>query len=138
MESTETITDAKLCEEMLNFLKRFKTIMAGVAEAHGITSMQLGALRAVSEGCTSMGKVAQMMHCDNSNVTGIIDRLVAMDLVSRQEDIRDRRVKALALTSKGRALVTELTGLLPARLGCSRLTADDKAAVHAALCKLAV
>jgi DNA-binding MarR family transcriptional regulator len=137
METTETTTDAKLCESMLALLKRFKTIIAEIAEAHGLTSMQLAALRAISEGYATMGKVACVMHCDNSNVTGIVDRLSAMGLVTRQEDVRDRRVKALVLTDKGQRLVTELTGMLPQQLGCSRLDDAEKLAMRHALDKLA-
>jgi DNA-binding MarR family transcriptional regulator len=136
VETSEKITDAVLCEQMLALLKRFKTALAEVAESHGLTSMQLAALRAISEGYASMGKVAQVMHCDNSNVTGIVDRLVSMELVNRQEDVRDRRVKTLALTPKGQSLVTEVTGLLPTRLGCSRLLDDERVCLHAALNRL--
>jgi DNA-binding MarR family transcriptional regulator len=42
--------------------------------------------------------------CDNSNVTGIVDRLEALGLVERKPAARDRRVKAVALTEEGVAL----------------------------------
>jgi DNA-binding MarR family transcriptional regulator len=48
-----------------------------------------------------MSSLAEALHCDNSNITGIADRLEAAGLVERRTGERDRRVKTLALTEKG-------------------------------------
>ena len=45
-----------------------------------------------------MGELAQHMHCDNSNMTGIVDRLAERGLVERRPAEGDRRVKLVALT----------------------------------------
>ena len=55
-----------------------------------------------------MGALAQLMHCDNSNMTGIVDRLEERGLVERTAAENDRRVKLIALTERGRALRDEL------------------------------
>jgi len=55
-----------------------------------------------------MGELAQMMRCDNSNMTGIVDRLEERGLVERTAAERDRRVKLIALTDAGRELRDEL------------------------------
>jgi DNA-binding MarR family transcriptional regulator len=55
-----------------------------------------------------MGELAQHMHCDSSNITGIVDRLEERGLVERQAAERDRRVKLVALTAEGEALRDEL------------------------------
>ena len=55
-----------------------------------------------------MGELAQRMHCDSSNITGIVDRLTERGLVERRAAERDRRVKLVALTDEGRALASEL------------------------------
>src|SRR3954466_2422493 len=55
-----------------------------------------------------MGELAQHMHCDNSNITGIVDRLAERGLVERRAAEGDRRVKLIALTDEGRAMRTEL------------------------------
>ena len=55
-----------------------------------------------------MGELAQHMHCDNSNITGIVDRLSERGLVERRAAEGDRRVKLVALTDEGRAIRTEL------------------------------
>jgi DNA-binding MarR family transcriptional regulator len=55
-----------------------------------------------------MGELAQHMHCDNSNITGIVDRLTERGLVERGAAAGDRRVKLVALTGPGRELAEEL------------------------------
>jgi DNA-binding MarR family transcriptional regulator len=51
-----------------------------------------------------MNELASLLACDNSNVTGLIDRLEARDLVTRQPSPHDRRVKHVVLTDTGREL----------------------------------
>ena len=53
---------------------------------------------------TPMHEIADMLRCDASNVTGIVDRLEARGAVERRPDPSDRRVKALVLTRSGRTL----------------------------------
>src|SRR3954452_17808438 len=48
-----------------------------------------------------MSELAEALHCDNSNVTGIVDRLEARGLVERRSATHDRRVKMLAVTQRG-------------------------------------
>ena len=55
-----------------------------------------------------MGEVAQHLHCDNSNITGIVDRLTERGLVERRAAEGDRRIKLVALTEAGRELRDEL------------------------------
>jgi DNA-binding MarR family transcriptional regulator len=51
-----------------------------------------------------MHELAALLVCDNSNVTGIIDRLEARGLVARQTYAQDRRVKHVVLTPLGEEL----------------------------------
>jgi MarR family transcriptional regulator, organic hydroperoxide resistance regulator len=51
-----------------------------------------------------MTELAGLLACDNSNVTGLIDRLEARGLVARQPSSQDRRVKHVVLTAAGRRL----------------------------------
>jgi DNA-binding MarR family transcriptional regulator len=48
-----------------------------------------------------MSELAEALHCDNSNVTGIVDRLEDRGLVERRSATHDRRVKMLAVTPRG-------------------------------------
>jgi|GEM_PF-592702 len=135
--SSSDISDEQLCSGLLDLLKRFKASMADMAEAHGLTSIQLYALHAIMQGSKTMGKVAQTLHCDASNVTGIVDRLVALELLVRQECAQDRRVKTLELTAKGMDLVHKIMAEMPVRLGCSTLQAGERVNLYDVLRKLA-
>jgi len=130
------ISSKEVCEDILNLLKKFKASLAEIAETHGLSPMQLAALHSIEGGHVTMGKLAQSMHCDASNATGIIDRLTALGLVVRQEDPTDRRVKLLQLTPKGRRVIDGLLELMPGRLGCDRLDAAERNCLHQAITKL--
>src|SRR5262249_10380550 len=57
-----------------------------------------------------MGRLADALACDASNVTGLVDRLESRGLVRRQPSVADRRIKVLDLTEEGirlRATVIE-------------------------------
>jgi DNA-binding MarR family transcriptional regulator len=58
----------------------------------------------------AMGRLAETLSCDASNVTGLVDRLESRGLVRRRPSDEDRRVKVLVLTPTGarlRALLVE-------------------------------
>src|SRR6266581_3033104 len=55
-----------------------------------------------------MGRLAQALACDASNVTGLVDRLESRGLVRRQPSPEDRRVKALELTPAGARLLSKV------------------------------
>jgi DNA-binding MarR family transcriptional regulator len=52
----------------------------------------------------AMGRLAETLACDASNVTGLVDRLESRGLVRRQPLAQDRRVKVLVLTPTGARL----------------------------------
>jgi DNA-binding MarR family transcriptional regulator len=74
-----------------------------------------------------MNELAALLACDNSNVTGLVDRLEAQGLVARQASPEDRRVKRVVLTPTGTRLreqLLERVGKPPA--GFERLTAAEQ------------
>jgi DNA-binding MarR family transcriptional regulator len=74
-----------------------------------------------------MRELAVRLHCDNSNVTGIVDRLEDRGLVERRSAEHDRRVKHLVVTERGVALREQLAarmGQPPA--GFAHLTAGEQ------------
>jgi MarR family transcriptional regulator, organic hydroperoxide resistance regulator len=78
-----------------------------------------------------MSALAEALHCDNSNVTGIVDRLEAAGLAERRPSERDRRVKAVVLTEKGewtRVEIERRAGEPPPRL--AKLSAKDAATLR--------
>ncbi len=56
-----------------------------------------------------MSELACALHCDNSNVTGIVDRLEDRGLVERHPAEHDRRVKMLVVTERGAELRARLS-----------------------------
>jgi DNA-binding MarR family transcriptional regulator len=108
-----------------------------LAEERGLTHMQVFALYTLHRhGSLMMGRVATELHCDASNVTGIVDRLAAQGLIVRQEYEHDRRVKQLQLTDKAKQIIDEIAAALPERLGCEVLTAAERDAFHALVNKI--
>ena len=69
-----------------------------------------------------MNELASLLACDNSNVTGLIDRLEARDLVTRQPSPYDRRVKHVVLTDAGRDLRARMLDRVGQPAGFERLT----------------
>ncbi len=110
--------------------------MADLAELNGLTTIQLYALSALNKQGSSMGHLAHTLHCDASNVTGIVDRLSALNLITRQENPLDRRVKTLQLTAKGHQILSTITKELPGRLNCTVLTESERFTLHQLITKL--
>jgi DNA-binding MarR family transcriptional regulator len=86
---------------------------------------QAGALLQLSSPLP-MNELAALLGCDNSNVTGLIDRLEGRGLVTRRPSSEDRRVKHVVLTSEGQML----RGRMLERVGRAvadfeRLSADE-------------
>ena len=61
------LTDATpqvVCNDIGGLLKFYKMHIAELAELYGLTSIQLYALTAMQDQGSSMGKLAQTLHCD--------------------------------------------------------------------------
>lgn len=63
-------------------------------------------------------ELAQHLGVGLGTVTGIVDRLVARDLVTRQEDPDDRRIRRIVLTPAGRKLADEVVHAGLSRFRC--------------------
>jgi DNA-binding MarR family transcriptional regulator len=76
--------------------------MIQIAHEFGLTPPQIAALRALDpDNPVPMRELAAMLHCDSSNVTGLVDGLAAQGLVERREAEHDRRVRMLVVTQRG-------------------------------------
>jgi DNA-binding MarR family transcriptional regulator len=76
-----------------------------MAAEFDLSPMQAFALRHLEPGTPlAMSDLAEALHCDASNVTGIVDRLETRGLIARRGDDHDRRVKMLVVTEKGAEL----------------------------------
>jgi MarR family transcriptional regulator, organic hydroperoxide resistance regulator len=104
--------------------KRFMTLAA----EYELSPPQLGALKALHpDQPVAMSELAGILGCDNSNVTGIVDRLEYRGLVERRPAEHDRRVKLLALTEEGKELRDSLGDRLHAPPDeLARLSSEDQ------------
>lgn len=82
-----------------------------VARKLELTPATLGALARL-EAPRTMGEIAELLRCDPSNVTGIVDALEAKGLAERRPSDVDRRVKVIDLTAKGQKLRVRLMAKL--------------------------
>jgi DNA-binding MarR family transcriptional regulator len=128
----------QVCDDLQALIRSTKRAWAIMAEPYELTLPQLYTLYAINPQGTTMGQVADAMHCDASNITGIIDRLVAQGMVTRSENPADRRAKLLELTAKGRRVLDAITAALPAQLGCDKLSATERATLHDLIRKVLV
>jgi len=106
--------------------------MLGVATEFGLTPPQMFALRALDpEQPVPMRELAAQLHCDSSNVTGLVDGLEAHGLVERRSAEQDRRVRMLVVTERGAQVRDRLNAVLnevPPTLAA--LSAEDQRALR--------
>lgn len=77
-----------------------------------------------------MGRLADTLACDASNVTGLVDRLETRGLVRRQASRHDRRVKVIELTPEGARLRAQLLRRMTSGTGSlSRLSRAQQRAL---------
>lgn len=95
--------------------RRFQQIAVAVFQAEmdaigsDITPVQYAALAAVAalpgiDQATLAGEIA----FDRTTITGVIDRLEAKGLMSRQVNAKDRRARVLAITPEGLAMLERI------------------------------
>lgn len=125
---------------LLQIMFRAKHRMQLLAEEHGLTVMQAHSLTTLKPNePLPMNVLSTYFMCDASNITGIVDRLEAQNLVERRDDPKDRRVKMIALTSHGEALQRELleqTASLEAERLKPLFTSDEQQELRRLLRKL--
>jgi DNA-binding MarR family transcriptional regulator len=75
-------------------------------------------------GNVSGGELARLLGVGLAALSGMIDRLVQQDLVTRTEDLHDRRVRRIGLTRKGGELIGSIFNAGEAR--CARSSAGSQ------------
>jgi DNA-binding MarR family transcriptional regulator len=78
-------------------------------------------------GSVSGGELARMLGVSLATMSGMVDRLVVQDLVTRTEDQHDRRIRRIGLTKAGAALIGGIfnAGQEKMRALLSRLSAEE-------------
>jgi DNA-binding MarR family transcriptional regulator len=96
------------CEAWQLLVKFFFTQRADlptVASEFDLSPAQCHVLHLIEPGRPlPMGRLAEALACDASNVTGLVDRLESRGFVCRKASAEDRRIKVLELTPAGEHL----------------------------------
>lgn len=73
------------------------------------------------------GELARMVGVGAAALSGMIDRLVVQNLVTRAEDLHDRRIRRIGLTRAGTELIEGIitAGVAKQRELLSRLSAEE-------------
>jgi DNA-binding MarR family transcriptional regulator len=101
--------DVKLDENvywmLVQVAMRAKHGLIKLAESYDLTVVQMQTLGMMEPGePIPMNTISCFLACDASNVTGIVDRLLAQGYIERHENPQDRRVKMISLTKSGEVL----------------------------------
>jgi DNA-binding MarR family transcriptional regulator len=100
-------------EALIEFSLSRRAWWIEICEAFDLTPMQGHTLRSLDpERPVAMSVLADLLICDASNVTGIVDKLESRGLIVRQSAENDRRIKMLAVTPQGRELRERLNARL--------------------------
>ena len=101
----EQSTAAEAWQLLQRILLSQRGRITAIAGEFDLAPAQMWALNALDPDTPKpMSELASKLRCDNSNVTGIIDRLEARGLVERKPGEHDRRVKTLTVTPAGQEL----------------------------------
>jgi DNA-binding MarR family transcriptional regulator len=120
----------ELMRRIIGFSHHHHDRLAARVAALGLTPAQAKALYFI-EPTISMRKLASKMHCDASNVTGIVDRLEELQFLERRVDDSDRRIKRLVVTPKGRRVRNDVAHAMFDVPELAKLTDDEEAALAA-------
>jgi MarR family 2-MHQ and catechol resistance regulon transcriptional repressor len=107
--------DARVAEALRAYVKLLRagrTVLARVEPllaAHGLTPTQLGVLEALlHKGPLTQRELGRKVLTSAGNLTDVIDKLAARDLVRRERCEQDRRTVTVALTPAGQAKIERL------------------------------
>jgi DNA-binding MarR family transcriptional regulator len=96
-------------EEILGYFFAHKEVHGAVLQELGLTPGHMRTLFVLErDEPRAMGELADVLACDASNATWLVDRLEERHLVERRPRARDRRVKTVVLTEDGEKLKATL------------------------------
>ena len=119
-EQTKSITDRGVedvdTDELVDLLQQtlaeFHPSLTELTEVWSDVNVTIQQLRVMTilynDGPRRVSLLARRLSVSTPTMTGILDRLVRQDLISRQDDPEDRRVVLNALTEKGQGLIERL------------------------------
>lgn len=128
---------AQLIDEFAAIGAAYYQDFAAVAARHGLTPVQAKALAVLVRKPLPMRAVAEQLVCDASNVTGLVDRLEARDLVRREVSATDRRIKIVVATEAGEAAIRAVRDdMQTTQLALDLLSDEERTVLHELLTRL--
>ena len=91
---------------------RFYAEYDAAAQAQDLTGVRARLLTLLADGPAPMNQLAAALKCEPSNITGLVDRLAARGLVTREPSPTDRRVKLVSATRAGAQLSARVWSVL--------------------------
>jgi MarR family transcriptional regulator, organic hydroperoxide resistance regulator len=130
--------DRRLNEELHDYLFAIRTQVHAelkeLAREAGLTDTQTDALWRLSRGQEMTARrLADLLQCDASTATSMIDRLEGRGLVRRVPHPTDRRVKVIQLTPEGCALRDRVIQHTTDHSPFARLDRESRLSLHALL-----
>src|SRR6059036_3438470 len=96
----------------LVFMKAFQALLPHAAQSIEQTELGDSDFRVLEallhKGPLPVNTIGPKVHLTAGSISVAVDRLHAKGLVSRVESSEDRRVRVVALTARGRALITRI------------------------------
>ena len=128
----------QILEDMIQILPVFhkKLLRMDLGGVSGnMTRLHLAIMGMLSRESMNVTELANNLMATKSQMTHLIDQLVAQRVVERLPDERDRRVVNLSLTEQGQVLLSEISKKVQANIkqALSGLTGDDLQAMYEAL-----
>jgi DNA-binding MarR family transcriptional regulator len=124
--------DEQLIADIMGAQRQLQQLFAydrsGPLFSSHLTLSQLRILMLLShKGNVSAGELARLLGVGLATLSGMVDRLVVLDLVTRTEDLRDRRVRRIGLSRSGAELISSIVtaGAEKQRRLLSRLSAQE-------------
>jgi DNA-binding MarR family transcriptional regulator len=126
-----TQQDLTLALVVVRLFDRVKHTIREVGDELGLSMAQLDVLRRLQAlGPTRMSRLAEMLNCEASNLTGLVDKLEKRGMVERRADPEDRRIRVLAVTPAGEKLGHEAWFALTQRCPFMSISEDKRAALY--------
>ena len=108
--------------EVIHTANRFDTIIGAALKPHGLTHAQFNILRILRDAAPSplsVSDIRERVLFPNSDITRLIDRLVAKELVSRTVCPANRRKVDIGITESARQLLEVIVPQVDGRLKSS-------------------
>ncbi|HEU4792802.1 MAG TPA: MarR family transcriptional regulator [Nitrolancea sp.] len=138
----EAVDTDGLVDLLQQTLAEFHPSLTELTEVWSDVNVTIQQLRVMTilynDGPRRVSLLARRLSVSTPTMTGILDRLVRQDLISRQDDPEDRRVVLNALTEKGQGLIERLQPVQSDRLRAivSQLASSERQEVVSGLSSL--